>query len=123
MHTDTTLECLSQVTIALGARFREFQEKTCSVFVTFELERERSARMRRQEKKAATAETNSKAEKTSSAKQVKSFELKTYKYHALADYPMTILRFGTTDSYTTQPVGCIVTLNPAVPNNSLLERT
>jgi len=28
----------------------------------------------------------------------------TYKYHALGDYVDTIRRFGTTDSYSTQPV-------------------
>ncbi|KAH7918173.1 hypothetical protein BV22DRAFT_1025018, partial [Leucogyrophana mollusca] len=32
----------------------------------------------------------------------KLLNLQTYKYHALGDYPNTIRRFGTTDSYTTQ---------------------
>jgi hypothetical protein len=34
----------------------------------------------------------------------KTFNLNTYKYHALADYPSTIRRFGTTDSYSTERV-------------------
>jgi hypothetical protein len=119
MHTDVTLELLSQVTIALGTRIREFQEKTCTAFLTHELERERAARMRRQEKKKAAAETNSnpqnrkkataetssKPQKSSNGKQPKQFNLNTYKYHALGDYCNTIRRFGTTDSYSTQPVG------------------
>jgi hypothetical protein len=35
---------------------------------------------------------------------VKKLNLFTYKYDALADYPNTIRRMGTTDSYSTQPV-------------------
>jgi hypothetical protein len=114
MHTDVTLELLSQVTITLGTRIREFQEKTCTAFLTHELERERAARMRRQEKKKAAAETNpnpqnrkntTKPQKSNSGKQPKRFNLNTYKYHALGDYCNTIRQFGTTDSYSTQPVG------------------
>ncbi|KAG8220326.1 hypothetical protein J3R82DRAFT_3536 [Butyriboletus roseoflavus] len=33
---------------------------------------------------------------------LKHLNLTTYKYHVLADYPDTIRRYGTTDSYTTQ---------------------
>jgi hypothetical protein len=32
------------------------------------------------------------------------FNLETYKTHALGHYPSTIRRFGTTDSYSTQTV-------------------
>jgi len=51
LHTDTTLSMLSQVTASLGKQLREFREKTCTAFQTKELERERAARLRRQEKK------------------------------------------------------------------------
>jgi hypothetical protein len=34
----------------------------------------------------------------------KSFNLNTYKVHALGDYAATIRRYGTTDSYSTEPV-------------------
>lgn len=134
MHTDVTLELLSQVTISFGTRIRAFQEKTCAAFSTHELEREQAARLRRQDKvkkaaagtnsnaqkgKKATAETvsnalkgmkattktNSLPHKSSSGRQPKQFNLKTYKYHALGDYCSTIRQFGTTDSYSTQPVG------------------
>jgi hypothetical protein len=126
MHTDVTLELLSQVTISFGTKIRAFQEKTCAAFSTRELERERAARVRRQDKikkaaagtnsnaqkgKKATAETDSNAQKgtktttkTSSGKQPKQFNLNSYKFHALGDYCNTIRRFGTTDSYSTQPV-------------------
>jgi hypothetical protein len=64
MHTDVTLELLSQVTISFGTRIRAFQEKTCAAFLTHELERKQSARMQRQEKiKKAAAKTNSNAQK------------------------------------------------------------
>jgi hypothetical protein len=131
MHTDVTLELLSQVTISLGTKIRAFQEKTCAAFSTRELERERSARVRRQDKikkaaagtdpnaqkgKKAETETNAQkgtkaktktdtqTRKSSSGRQPKQFNLNTYKYHALGDYCNTIRRFGTTDSYSTQPV-------------------
>lgn len=136
MHTDVSLELLSQVTISFGTRIRAFQEKTCAAFSTHELEREQAARLRRQNKvkkaaaginsnaqkekgKKATAKTksnaqkgtkvmtktNSQPQKSSSGRQPKQFNLKTYKFHALGDYCNTIRRFGTTDSYSTQPVG------------------
>jgi hypothetical protein len=40
----------------------------------------------------------------SSERQPKELSLSTYKLHALGDYVHTIRRFGTTDSYSTQPV-------------------
>ena len=36
----------------------------------------------------------------------KTLNLNTYKYHALGDYTATIRRYGTTDSYSTEPVRC-----------------
>ena len=83
---------------------REFQATTCTAFTTRELERERAARIRRQEKKAATAKTKTNTQKSSCGRQPKQFNLRTYKYHALGDYCDTIRRFGTTDSYSTQSV-------------------
>jgi hypothetical protein len=120
MHTDVTLELLSQVTISFGTRIRAFQQKTCAAFSTHELERERAARVRRQDKiKKVAAETNSNVQKgtkatsktnsqprtSGSGRQLKQFNLNTYKFHALGDYCNTIRRFGTTDSYSTQTVG------------------
>ena len=43
MHTDQTLDVLSSVTSSLGNSLRNFEETTCAVFETRELERERAA--------------------------------------------------------------------------------
>ena len=103
MHTDSTLELLTQATRTLGNGLREFQEKTCAAFTTYELERERAARMRRQGKKLASS-PNSEPTQSSIGKKPKEFRLKSYKLHVLGDYCNTIRCFGTTDSYSTQPV-------------------
>lgn len=95
MHTDPTLDILSHVTTSLGNSFRLFVGKTCAAFQTRELERERVARQRRQEKTGV---------QIASSRKLKQLNLKTYKYHSLGDYVETIRRFGTTDSYSTQPV-------------------
>jgi hypothetical protein len=108
MHTDPTLDILSQVTTSLGNRFRMFRDKTCAEFPTKELERERVARARRQEKsKAKTTSGSSKSRSQNlgtGGRKPKMLNLSTYKYHALGDYATTIRRFGTTDSYSTQLV-------------------
>jgi hypothetical protein len=105
MHTDTTLDILSQVTISLGKRMREFEEKTCAMFQTRELERERVARQRRQEKDMAKGVAGpGRAARGATARKPKHLNLRTYKYHALGDYTSMIRSFGTTDSYSTQSV-------------------
>jgi hypothetical protein len=123
MHIDPTLGLLTEATTSLGNRIREFDVKTCALFQTRELERERAARQRRRENASATGAKSTEAETTTAApgkhvgkrkapnapsdsgRRPKSLNLKTYKYHALGDYVATIHRFGTTDSYSTQPVG------------------
>ena len=105
MHTDSTLDILSRVTTSLGNSLREFDEKTCAMFQTRELEQERAARQRRQEKNTANSGVGLRpAAPSNNARKLKHLNLKTYKYHALGDYVSTIRRFGTTDSYSTQPV-------------------
>jgi hypothetical protein len=107
MHTDTTLDVLSQVTTSLGNSLREFEGKTCTMFQTRELEREWAARHRRQDKNTANDEARPKpAAPRNNARKPKHLSLKSYKHHALGDYVDTILRYGTTDSYTTEPVSC-----------------
>jgi hypothetical protein len=97
MHTDPTLDILSHVTTSLGNSFRLFVGETCAAFQTRELERERVTRQRRQEKTAVQKATGS-------SRKPKQLNMNTYKYHSLGDYVETIRRFGTTDSYSTQPV-------------------
>jgi hypothetical protein len=107
MHTDTTLDVLSRVTTSLGHSLREFEEKTCTMFQTRELERERAARQRRQDKNTVNDGTRPEpAAPSNNARKTKHLNLKTYKYHALGDYVSTIRRYGTTDSYSTEPVSC-----------------
>jgi hypothetical protein len=43
MHTDQSLDLLSLATTTLGESLRDFREKTCTMFQTRELERERAA--------------------------------------------------------------------------------
>ena len=102
MHTDTTLALFSRVTTSFGNSLRVFKEKTCKMYTTRELERERATRMRRQEK--STTKTSMPQKHNSSARKPKQLSLKTYKFHALGDYVQTIRQFGTTDSYSTQHV-------------------
>jgi hypothetical protein len=100
MYTDTTLDILSKVTTSLGDKSRKFAAQTCSGFETYELERERAACLQRQQKNAeAKSETSG-----NHMRKPKPFNLKTHKFHALGDYVATIRWFGTTDSYSTQPV-------------------
>jgi hypothetical protein len=107
MHIGPTLDNLTLVTSSLGDSLREFREKTCTIFQTRELERERAARQRRQEKKAVNAIPGAKPippGNNARSRKLKELNLKTYKLHALGHYVSTIRRFGTTDSYSTQPV-------------------
>jgi hypothetical protein len=46
--------------------------------------------------------SNERSQRT--AQQPKTLNLNTYKFHALGDYTSTIRRYGTTDSYSTEPV-------------------
>jgi len=105
MHTDTTLALFSRVTTSFGDNLRVFKEKTCKIYSTRELERERAARKRRQEKDTTKAAPRLNQKLNSGARLPKQLNLKTYKFHALGDYVQTIRRLGTTDSYSTQHVG------------------
>lgn len=126
MHNDITLNVMDAVTISLGDELRHFSHVTSAAFETRELGREYSARMRRKARGVAnrSSGTASLAAPSSSShatqsivnaiiepgsasapvrKQVK-FNMNTYKTHSFPDYVMTIRRFGTTDSYSTEPV-------------------
>ena len=96
IHTEDTLTSFEQLTVDLGVLLRHFAEVTCKGFSTVELPRESRARMRR-----ATATPASGGTSAGGAR-AKSFNLSTYKLHALGDYPQTIRERGTTDNYTTQ---------------------
>jgi hypothetical protein len=103
MHTDITLDILDQVTSELGEAFRRFKDNICSAYLTRELKREAASRRRRQAKKAARKgnAANPTSEDSCSSKVL---NLQTFKYHSLGDYVETIRQYGTTDSYSTEPV-------------------
>ena len=95
MHTDSTLTHLEEITKELGKLMRKFEASMRTQYATVELPREVEARNRRE--KAA-------AHPSSGGKQAKSFNLFTYKWHALADYVPTIQLFGGSDGFSTQIV-------------------
>ncbi|KAJ7104783.1 hypothetical protein C8R44DRAFT_562447, partial [Mycena epipterygia] len=103
MHTDSTIGLLRSATKELGRLLRRFKRDTCSQFPTKELPSEEAARGRRQARKAATGKGKGRAT-TKTTANVKEFSLLTYKLHSLGDYVRSILWFGTSDSYSTQPV-------------------
>ena len=100
LHTDESLHYLDEATRLLGFQLRKFQDSTCKSFHTTELPSETAARWHRKEGKLSMGSSSS----NTSAAQPKSFNLATYKLHALGDYVSTICMFGTMDSYTTQTV-------------------
>lgn len=117
MHTDQTLEILDDVTVQIGADFRAFKNKICPAFNTRELRRETNARKRRNLKKTKGKKASTDPAPGSSSDPTenpaeepdeplsRSFNLQTYKYHSLGDVANTIRIFGTSDSFSTEPVG------------------
>ena len=101
MHTDDTLGWLDQSTKELGMQIRKFARNTCPCFNTVELPAEEAARVRRRARKPNIPTSSTPA---SASKKKLPFNLIMYKLHALGDYVRTIRMFGTTDSYSTQPV-------------------
>ena len=107
MHTDDTLGLMESITETLGNHLRAFTNKTCPAFSTKELRREAAARTRRQDKVTLRKYGNLSSRQNDSqtpTRKVKTLNLQTYKLHALGDYPEQIRMYGTTDSYSTQPV-------------------
>lgn len=100
IHSDSTLTFLEATFKKLSQKLRKFQRDTCSAFDTVELPKEKAARHR---KLAQRSETNTTRSESSGAR-LKSFNLSTYKFHAMGDYVRTIRLFGSTDSFTTQIV-------------------
>lgn len=103
MHTDRTLRMLEDLTTTLGDRLRFFANNTCSNYSTVELPREAAARQRRKSKKSQVhpPDANQTAE---SIRRKTTFNMDTYKHHALGDYAEAIRTYGTCDSYSTEPV-------------------
>lgn len=129
LQTDSTISFLRQSTAVLGQTIRRFVTSVCEDFDTGDLPQEESARgrlkaaMTEKAKSKAALQTKSAAPKPAGTntqkkdknttaepkKKRREFNLKTYKLHALGDYVETIIRFGTTDSYSTQLVSMFST--------------
>ena len=108
LHTDETLEVLKEVSGILGDQLRLFANETCSAFSTRELRREAESRRRRQAREGESGMTQTQTQGVSATvvgdRRPKLLNLRTYKLHALGDYPAQIRMYGTTDSYSTQLV-------------------
>jgi hypothetical protein len=107
LHTEHTLASFERLTADLGTLLRHFATVTCEAFRTMELPRECAARQRR-----TAADPMAKASRGGA--KAKTFNLRTYKIHALGDYPKTIRERGTTDNYNSQRV------RDLTPNSSCL---
>jgi hypothetical protein len=103
MHTDETLQWMDDVTKSLRNAIRTFEVDTCPAFWTKELKCEAQCRQRCEAHACAQHEHMDTTGPTP-ARKPKTFNLCTYKFHALGDYPTSIRMFGTTDSYSTQQV-------------------
>lgn len=97
IHTESTLTSFEHITKDLGTLIRYFATTTCEAFSTTELPREQSARLRRNA-------ANGTVQAGGGGTKAKTFNLRTYKLHALGDYPKTIRERGTTDNYTSARV-------------------
>lgn len=103
---------MDRLTTELGKAFLDFEETVCSAYATHELPREVAARQKRQQTKAATSKEgeshtdteHTKESSTESKPLFKALNLQKYKHHSLGDYVGNIRQYGTTDSYSTQPV-------------------
>ena len=105
MHSDVTLAILDKETTVTGRLLRIFSTEMCPQFKTKELRREAEARQRLQAKQHGG---HSNLSSSAPIRKPRSFNLNTYKIHALGDYVETIKMYGTTDSYSTEPVSNIV---------------
>lgn len=108
LHTTTTVRSLSAKTATLGTLLRRFKNQVCNIYHTRELPKEEAARGRRTAALAATRSAQgSRARAVPSESKVKTFNMSTYKLHALGDYVDAIIKFGPTDNYSTQVVSSI----------------
>ncbi|KAI0069759.1 hypothetical protein K474DRAFT_1687673 [Panus rudis PR-1116 ss-1] len=111
MHTDSSVAYMQKSTEALGTKLRAFEKNICPQYNTKELPREEAARRGRAKRKTGTSATQA-SDSASSATRTRSsgaagakqklLNLKLYKVHVLGYYARQIVRFGSTDSYSTQ---------------------
>ncbi|KAH9840199.1 uncharacterized protein C8Q71DRAFT_702877 [Rhodofomes roseus] len=95
MQSESSIEYLKLATRDLGQALRYFRDHVCPAFNTTELPREAESRARRAEKSGL---------RTSHARQAKTLNLDTYKFHSFGDYPFIIPWCGPLGLYSTQDV-------------------
>ena len=101
---------LENSTTRLGELLRSFQSDVCPAYQTFDLPAEEAARVRR--KAAATKKTEETIDQPkgkqkameSGSKKLRTFNLNTYKIHALGSYAEAIRLYGSPDNYNSQTV-------------------
>ncbi|THU93025.1 hypothetical protein K435DRAFT_820353 [Dendrothele bispora CBS 962.96] len=101
LHSETSLQIFEGVTRELGFQLRRFKTDVSLA--------EKAAKAVVNEVKVGSTSKRGnekgKKKKQGTAKIQKTFNLSTYKIHALPDYPAAIRRMGTTDNFTSQIVG------------------
>ncbi|KAG8894351.1 hypothetical protein FRB99_001342 [Tulasnella sp. 403] len=104
MHTEETIAQLEMVTQVLGRERRRFGNITAAAFKTYETPSEARARARRQQQAANKmgASVASSAGSAVSTRREKTFNLNTYKAHALGDYASQIWFSSTYEVYSTR---------------------
>ncbi|KAI0258021.1 hypothetical protein BC834DRAFT_837041 [Gloeopeniophorella convolvens] len=107
MHTDSSLQLLDDVMIAIGVRLRHFAIVTCAPFQTKETEREYLAWKQDEAHQSIMSTERSDSRSTEPGRRVRRFHLRTIKTHFLRDYVASIKYMGTTDSTSTQIVSLL----------------
>ncbi|KAH6877025.1 hypothetical protein BKA70DRAFT_1124772 [Coprinopsis sp. MPI-PUGE-AT-0042] len=104
MHTSRTLLELRAATKRLGKALRTFVLDTCSQFETKDLPREAEARGRRRAKAKATSTSKGKQKEEPPEEYTRSFNMATYKTHALGHHYESACDIGPSDNVDTTVV-------------------
>ncbi|THV05634.1 hypothetical protein K435DRAFT_816329 [Dendrothele bispora CBS 962.96] len=113
LHSEKSLDLLDKTTTELGRLFRNFEKNACQAYRTKELRKETAAQERRNAKSAEKGRTaggkgkrkrkdEDEQDQQAGASPLRSFNLSTFKFHALGHYIRFIRLYGTTDNYSTQ---------------------
>jgi hypothetical protein len=101
---------LENSTTRLGELLRSFQSDVCPAYQTFDLPAEEAARVRRRaaaaKKKGEAVDQGKGKQKATGlgSKKPRTFNLNTYKTHALGAYAKAIRLYGSPDNYNSQTV-------------------
>ncbi|KIK31556.1 hypothetical protein CY34DRAFT_59294, partial [Suillus luteus UH-Slu-Lm8-n1] len=91
MHSETTLSALEETFKRLSRQLRKFRDRTCTIFTTVELPKEKAARERQVARERPGL--NNPDQAGSGGRKSKKFNLNTYKFHAMGDYVRSIMLF------------------------------